>query len=1123
MSLGNRIGPTGLQKGQADDVYVNVSGDTMAGDLNVPDESYGSGWNGSTEVPTKNAVYDKIELALNTTLPATYLKLDASNDPVVGDLKLVPTSNSTTTFQIFKSDGTTNVLNVDTTNGRVGIGTVSPTEKLHISYGNQTFDVVTNPTDPSAALAGAGAGNIDNGTHYYKVAYFTATGTTEYSDNYIAVTVVDKTTNGKVTVTIPTSSNANVIGRYIYRSKIANSDPLYLLATINDNTTTSYTDNTADASLGAVGSGLNTTGGSIKFGSNYIMSVNTQNSVFGYQAGGSNTGSFNTLFGAKAGFGITSATANNLFGWHVGLAITTGTSNVGFGHLSLAILTTGGYNTSIGRESGRSNISGSQNVFIGYAAGYYETGSSKLFIDDRTRTDEATSRTSSMMYGVFNATVASQTLTINGLHGINIIPTATLHIAGISDTQQLIVKANATQTANLTEWQNSSGTVLTVVNGSGHIGIGSSTPSSAYLRIVATTLPDSTLAANDLVLTSTNPTSNQYGNHTRAVGNMTSGSTSLQITGLFNEVWLAGTNTQNWTGADAFIASRNSIEFRPSAAGTVTNAIDVYNEANISSGTLTNFYGLLSKNPIGAGTLTNNYAIYVEGQTKGATLNYAIYTNAGLNRLGDQLSIIGSSDRVQEIIKANATQTTNLTEWQNSSGTVLSQISGSGYWGISISPVSGRKVSIQATETGTSGILDGLDLVTNFTPSGSSSAQYYGARIINQFAGANTSSQFIYGVRCLSYDYSTVANNSTGGSFISIKEGSGPSGQLTGGEFIAQFDAGYTATSTISALFGGYFRVNNLGGSTTDNGIGIKIDVPQTNGRSSVVSTKTGTLVMTASGTYTGTALTPYVIKIDGTGSPNTFTWSRDGGGTWVATGVAITGSAQLLENGFSITFSATTGGVIDDSYAVTAGGKITTNYGLLISNQTPSNAGSYVTAYSIFTNSGLVHFGDTVDLASGKNLILLAGNITTDTTTGTKIGTATNQKLAFFNSTPIVQPANTVAIDTLLVNLGLRATGGVALFDTDVKMGVVGKGLYVKEGTNATMGTGTLVGGTATISTTKVTTSSRIFITDAGGGVVANIGALYISAVVNGTSFTVTSMNVLDTSNFNWLLIEPS
>lgn len=33
----------------------------FGGDVTVPDEAYGSGWNGSLEVPTKNALYDKIE------------------------------------------------------------------------------------------------------------------------------------------------------------------------------------------------------------------------------------------------------------------------------------------------------------------------------------------------------------------------------------------------------------------------------------------------------------------------------------------------------------------------------------------------------------------------------------------------------------------------------------------------------------------------------------------------------------------------------------------------------------------------------------------------------------------------------------------------------------------------------------------------------------------------------------------------------------------------------------------------------------------------------------------------------------------------------------------------------
>lgn len=48
-------------------------------------------------------------------------------------------------------------------------------------------------------------------------------------------------------------------------------------------------------------------------------------------------------------------------------------------------------------------------------------------------------------------------------------PTARLHVVGNADTQQLIIRGNSTQTANLTEWQNSSNTVLASISSSGKI------------------------------------------------------------------------------------------------------------------------------------------------------------------------------------------------------------------------------------------------------------------------------------------------------------------------------------------------------------------------------------------------------------------------------------------------------------------------------------------------------------------------------------------------------------------------------------------------------------------------------------------------------------------------------
>lgn len=77
---------------------------------------------------------------------------------------------------------------------------------------------------------------------------------------------------------------------------------------------------------------------------------------------------------------------------------------------------TGGYgNTSIGHKAGYSNITGHYSTYIGNEAGYYETVGSKLFIDDRARTDEADGRIKALIYGLFDAATANQLLRVNGI------------------------------------------------------------------------------------------------------------------------------------------------------------------------------------------------------------------------------------------------------------------------------------------------------------------------------------------------------------------------------------------------------------------------------------------------------------------------------------------------------------------------------------------------------------------------------------------------------------------------------------------------------------------------------------------------------------------------------------
>lgn len=115
------------------------------------------------------------------------------------------------------------------------------------------------PTAPTAALASpAAAGNVDNGAHRYLYTYVTADGETEAGAVSAAVTVSDKTVNGQVALTNIAIGGSAVTARKLYRT-VAGGSTYLLLATISNNTATTYTDNIADSSLGAQAPTTNTT------------------------------------------------------------------------------------------------------------------------------------------------------------------------------------------------------------------------------------------------------------------------------------------------------------------------------------------------------------------------------------------------------------------------------------------------------------------------------------------------------------------------------------------------------------------------------------------------------------------------------------------------------------------------------------------------------------------------------------------------------------------------------------------------------------------------------------------------------------------------------------------------
>lgn len=102
-------------------------------------------------------------------------------------------------------------------------------------------------TAPTAVLTGV-AGNINVGTHVYVATFITAEGEESIAVHVSSVLTVAASSNAQATITVPFGPSGTA-SRNIYRSLANTTSPLYLLGTISDNTTATFTDNLADSSI----------------------------------------------------------------------------------------------------------------------------------------------------------------------------------------------------------------------------------------------------------------------------------------------------------------------------------------------------------------------------------------------------------------------------------------------------------------------------------------------------------------------------------------------------------------------------------------------------------------------------------------------------------------------------------------------------------------------------------------------------------------------------------------------------------------------------------------------------------------------------------------------------------
>jgi len=210
-----------------------------------------------------------------------------------------------------------------------------------------------------------------------------------------------------------------------------------------------------------------------------VSATGTTNIFIGNQAGNSFPGNYNVIVGTSAAQNNNGTAVSGDFNAVIGYRAfrnSSGSYNVAVGYSAGGEDSNGtySYNTNIGYQAGYQG-SGTYNVSIGYNAGLRVYGTGNIEI--------RANNTNPPLYGtsVFNrklnigetivGDMASKKIFVgDGSVSGNFAPTATLQVKSNAATDKtLVVQAAVSQTANLLEFQNASGTALTVFDPSGRM------------------------------------------------------------------------------------------------------------------------------------------------------------------------------------------------------------------------------------------------------------------------------------------------------------------------------------------------------------------------------------------------------------------------------------------------------------------------------------------------------------------------------------------------------------------------------------------------------------------------------------------------------------------------------
>lgn len=242
--------------------------------------------------------------------------------------------------------------------------TIEGAEFAQINLNKTVSTQFALPSAPTAEV-NATAGNL-NGTYWYAVSFVNALGETGNWEATANAAPSGQQVNLSAIPTGPTGTTA----RKIYRGKNTGYD-LHLVATIPDNTTTTLTDNVADATADAAAKipRNNTTGGCRYLNDTLNFTASDLSTIVGFESGATNSGIENTFLGYRSGRRNTFGYWLTFAGHYAGEENTTGFENCRYGFRNGRMCTTGYYNSSFGVAADQANVTGIERTNFGYVAG----------------------------------------------------------------------------------------------------------------------------------------------------------------------------------------------------------------------------------------------------------------------------------------------------------------------------------------------------------------------------------------------------------------------------------------------------------------------------------------------------------------------------------------------------------------------------------------------------------------------------------------------------------------------------------------------------------------------------------------------------------------------------------